>query len=71
MQDLLMDLERILTPREYEIVELMAHGCRQVDVAAMLGVSHQAISKHIKKIRQKVVAKMPEISTYKVEECKH
>jgi len=67
MQDLLMDLKRILTPREYEIVELMACGCRQVEVAAILGLSRNTISYHIKKIRRKILDKMSGICPHKVE----
>jgi two-component system NarL family response regulator len=39
-----------LTPREAEVMELMAHGLRNKEIAASLGISEGTVSVHIKSI---------------------
>jgi DNA-binding NarL/FixJ family response regulator len=43
-----------LTPREREVLELMAKGCSNADIAEKLVLSHPAVSKHVGNIFQKL-----------------
>jgi DNA-binding CsgD family transcriptional regulator len=43
-----------LSPREAQVVELVLHGYRNVDIATSLGISPRTIKKHLTKIFDKV-----------------
>jgi DNA-binding CsgD family transcriptional regulator len=43
-----------LTPREAQVLELLAAGCRHVEVAERLGVSPHTVSSHAKNIYRKL-----------------
>ena len=44
----------VLSPRQYEIARLIAHGHTQADIALMLGISLRTVEHHTARIRQKV-----------------
>ena len=39
-----------LTTRQREVVELVAHGCTNAEIAKMLGVSANAVKKHVSRV---------------------
>ena len=43
-----------LTPREAQVLELLAAGCRHVEVAERLGISPHTVSSHAKNIYRKL-----------------
>jgi DNA-binding CsgD family transcriptional regulator len=43
-----------LTPREAQVLELLAAGCRHVEVTERLGISPHTVSSHAKNIYRKL-----------------
>jgi len=39
-----------LTPRQHEIVVLLTRGCTNPEIAAMLGISVNAVKKHVSRV---------------------
>jgi DNA-binding CsgD family transcriptional regulator len=51
------DVQLVLTPRQYEVLELLANGHTQQQVAAHLGISHETVRTHTKDIRRRLDAR--------------
>lgn len=43
----------VLSPRQYEIARLIAHGHTQAEIALMLGISRRTVEHHAARIREK------------------
>ncbi|MDI9370751.1 MAG: sigma-70 family RNA polymerase sigma factor [Synergistaceae bacterium] len=49
-----MDLERLLTPEEMRVARMLADGYTQSEVATELGVTQQAVSRRVARMRERV-----------------
>lgn len=52
----MIPLSTVLTPREWEVIGLLAQGCHQADVAEKLVISHGTVHAHASHIRMKLGA---------------
>ena len=52
----LQELISRLTPRQVEIVELLARGCSRRETASILSISTETVKSHIRKMCNKVEA---------------
>jgi DNA-binding NarL/FixJ family response regulator len=44
----------LLTPREWEVIELFSHGATYGEVARMLGISVNTVREHVRHLYQKL-----------------
>ena len=58
------DAELGLTPLQLRVAEERAAGKTRREIAAMLGVSMQAVKKHLSRARKRAVAQRPALERY-------
>ena len=50
-------MKEILSAREFEVLELIAHGCKDREIALALGIQDATVRFHVKNIVKKLGAK--------------
>ena len=51
------NIEGLLSDREFEVLELFAHGCKNREIALALGIQEVTVRFHVKNIVKKLGAK--------------
>ncbi len=51
------NIEGLLSDREFEVLELIAHGCKNREIALALGIQEVTVRFHVKNIVKKLGAK--------------